>query len=137
MFPRGGRILNWEREKMTGRVAEAGEGLWEQALEVRWSWRGEEGVGEGWGWRHKSLESRATLSCERNVCSLGVRRRCKGVTDASQRKRLGTGDATEIQPKAGGLERELGAALPGGWMRKWEAGPGWRLREGQRRRPGL
>ena len=122
---------------MTGRVAEAGEGLWEQVLEVRWSWRGEEGVGEGWEFRHNNWESRATLSCERNVCSLGVRRRCKGVTDASRRKRLATGDATEIQPKAGSLERELGAALPGGWMRKWEAGPGWRLREGQRRRLGL
>lgn len=91
---------------MTGRVAEAGEGLWEQALEVRWPWRGEEGGGEGWGFRHKSWESRATLSCERNVCSLGVRQRYKGVTDASQNKSLGSGDATEIQPKAGGLERE-------------------------------
>ena len=28
------------------------------------------------------------------------------MTDASQNKSLGSGDATEIQPKAGGLERE-------------------------------
>lgn len=62
--------------------------------------------GRGMGFRHKSWESRATLGCERNVCSLGVRWRYKGVTDASQNKSLGSGDATEIQLRAGGLERE-------------------------------
>ena len=49
----------------------------------------------------------------------------------------GTGDTTEIQPKAGSLETGLGAALAGGWIRGWEEGPGWRLMEEQRGRPSL
>lgn len=60
--------------------------------------------GRGMGVQTRAGSQRLRLAV--NVCSLGVKRRYKGVTDASQNKSLGSGDATEIQPKAGGLERE-------------------------------
>lgn len=125
--------LSIAKRKITGRVAEAGgddgHRVWrtdslrgerkEDRVQIQWAWSQEQGL--------------AVNRCLQPGREAGI----QGVTDASQRREAACWRRHRESAKVGSLERGLGATLTSGWMRGHKEGPSWRLREGQRRRPGL